>query len=136
MKYNQRVTRRVERLAVFAFTWTLQITLDLIPRHWHVSIQGTPILGGIDNKIVFMSKEKIAARPEKAIKELTIRGMAIMGGIEVKNRPSMNVFPDISIADNPSSTKSKQNFFWTDTFSTSRSAVSGYGKLYHRSRKL
>lgn len=56
-----------------------------IPRHWHVNIQGTPILGGIDNKTVVMSKEEIAAHPEKAIKKLTIRGMAIMGGIEVKN---------------------------------------------------
>ncbi len=57
----------------------------IIPRHWNVSIQGTPILGGIDNKTVVMSKEELAAHPEKAIKKLTIKGMTIMGGIEVKN---------------------------------------------------
>ena len=67
---------------VFVFMGGIDIKT---PRHWHVNIQGTPILGGIDNKTVVMSKEEIAAHPEKAIRELTIRGMAIMGGIEVKN---------------------------------------------------
>ena len=67
---------------VFVFMGGIDI---IIPRHWHVNIQGTPILGGIDNKTVVMSKEEMAANPKKAIKELTIRGMAVMGGIEVKN---------------------------------------------------
>ena len=67
---------------VFAFMGGIDIR---IPRHWHVNMQGTPILGGIDNKTVVMSKEELAAHPEKAIKKLTIKGMVIMGGIEVKN---------------------------------------------------
>ena len=67
---------------VFVFMGGIDIR---IPRHWHVNIQGTPILGGLDNKAVVISKEEIAAHPEKAIRELTVRGMAIMGGIEVKN---------------------------------------------------
>lgn len=67
---------------VFVFMGGIDIR---IPRHWQVNIQGTPILGGIDNKTVVMSKEEIAAYPEKTIRELTIRGMAIMGAIEVKN---------------------------------------------------
>jgi len=67
---------------LFAFMGGIEI---IIPRHWDVNIQGTPILGGIDNKTVIISKEEIAAHPEKAIKKLTIKGMAIMGGIEVKN---------------------------------------------------
>ena len=67
---------------VFVFMGGIDIR---IPRHWQVNIQGAPILGGIDNKTVVMSKEEIAAHPEKAIRKLTVRGMAIMGGIEVKN---------------------------------------------------
>ncbi|MCD4670698.1 MAG: cell wall-active antibiotics response protein [Actinomycetia bacterium] len=67
---------------LFAFMGGIDI---IVPRHWDVNIQGTPILGGIDNKTVVMSKEEIAAHPEKAIKKLTIKGMAVMGGIEVKN---------------------------------------------------
>ncbi len=67
---------------VFVFMGGIDIR---IPRHWHINIQGTPILGGIDNKTVVMSKEEMAAHPDKTIKDLTIRGMAIMGGIEVKN---------------------------------------------------
>lgn len=67
---------------VFVFMGGIDIR---IPRHWHVNIQGTPILGGIDNKTVVMSKEEIEAHPEKSIKKLTIRGMAILGGIEIKN---------------------------------------------------
>ncbi len=67
---------------VFAFMGGIEIR---IPRHWYVNMQGTPILGGIDNKTVVMSQEERAAHPEKAIKKLTIKGMAIMGSIEVKN---------------------------------------------------
>jgi len=67
---------------VFAFMGGIEIR---IPRHWYVNMQGTPILGGIDNKTVVMSQEERAAHPEKAIKKLTIRGMVIMGSIEVKN---------------------------------------------------
>ena len=67
---------------VFVFMGGIDIR---VPRHWQVNIQGTPVLGGIDNKTVVMSKEEIAAHPEKVIRELTIRGTAIMGGIEVKN---------------------------------------------------
>ncbi len=66
----------------FAFMGGIEIR---IPRHWQVNIQGTPILGGIENKTVVMSKEELAAHPEKAIKKLTIKGMFIMGALEVKN---------------------------------------------------
>ena len=67
---------------VFVFMGGIDIR---VPRHWQVNIQGTPVLGGIDNRTVVMSREEIAAHPGKAIRELTIRGTAIMGGIEVKN---------------------------------------------------
>jgi len=67
---------------LFVFMGGIEIR---IPRHWQVNLKATPILGGIDNKTVVMSKQELAAHPEKAIKKLTIKGMAIMGGIEVKN---------------------------------------------------
>ncbi|MFN0158696.1 MAG: LiaI-LiaF-like domain-containing protein [Bacteroidota bacterium] len=48
-----------------------------VPEDWAVSINGTPILGGIEDK----------TRPPKggSTKNLVIRGTAIMGGVEVKN---------------------------------------------------
>ena len=66
----------------FAFMGGIEIR---IPRNWSVNMQVTPILGGIDNKTVVMSQEEIAAHPEKAIRKITIKGMTIMEGIEVKN---------------------------------------------------
>lgn len=47
-----------------------------IPTHWQVVMQGTPILGGMDNKTI---------SPENPAKRLFIRGSAIMGGVEIKN---------------------------------------------------
>lgn len=47
-----------------------------VPRHWQVVMQGTPILGGMDNK---------ATSPENPVKRLLVRGSAIMGAVEIKN---------------------------------------------------
>ncbi len=47
-----------------------------VPGHWQVVMQGTPILGGMDNK---------AASPENPAKRLFVRGSAIMGAVEIKN---------------------------------------------------
>jgi predicted membrane protein len=53
--------------------------IDLrVPQNWRIVLQGTPILGGLDNKA--------ASAPEgQAQATLYIRATAIMGGIEVKN---------------------------------------------------
>jgi len=51
-----------------------------VPRHWIVIIQATPILGGIDNK-----STSTVQLEGKQSKRLLIKGMAIMGGIEIKN---------------------------------------------------
>jgi predicted membrane protein len=75
---------QIDDVVIDAFTFMGGIEIR-IPRHWQVNIQGTPILGGIENKTVVMSKEELAAHPDKAIKKLTIRGMFIMGALEVKN---------------------------------------------------
>ena len=48
-----------------------------VPESWSVEIQGTPILGAVED-----SRKRPNASPTK---RLVIRGTAIMGGIEVKN---------------------------------------------------
>jgi len=58
---------------VFAFWGGVTIKC---PPDWTVELQGTPILGGFE--------EKTAAPPNNA-KRLVIRGYAIMGGVEVRN---------------------------------------------------
>ncbi len=58
---------------VFAF-WG-GVTLK-VPPDWTVVLQGTPIMGGFD--------EKTVAPPDNS-KRLIVRGYAIMGGVEVRN---------------------------------------------------
>jgi len=47
-----------------------------IPPHWQVVSQVTPILGGVENKAVPRGEH---------LKQLFLKGTAIMGGVEVKN---------------------------------------------------
>ena len=49
-----------------------------VPEHWQVTVMGTPLLGGMDNKTTHVPSEG-------KIKKLTIKGTAIMGGVEIKN---------------------------------------------------
>jgi len=51
----------------------------LVPTNWQVSIHGSPLLGGMDNKTTLKDVEPGGA------KQLIVKGTAIMGGIEVKN---------------------------------------------------
>ncbi|MGJ9419656.1 LiaI-LiaF-like domain-containing protein [Massilia sp. CMS3.1] len=60
-------------LHVFAF-WG-GVTLK-VPPDWTVVLQGTPIMGGFDEKTV---------TPPDNSKRLVVRGYAIMGGVEVRN---------------------------------------------------
>jgi predicted membrane protein len=58
---------------VFAFWGGIELK---VPRDWVVVVEATPILGGIEDK----------TRPSaETSKRLIIKGMAIMGGIEIKN---------------------------------------------------
>lgn len=59
---------------VFAFWGGIEI---LVPQNWSVEIRGTPILGGFEDKTRGGSLD--------GSQRLTITGMAIMGGVEVKN---------------------------------------------------
>ncbi|HKQ96429.1 MAG TPA: DUF5668 domain-containing protein [Candidatus Polarisedimenticolia bacterium] len=49
----------------------------LVPRDWGVSVQGTPIMGAFE--------DKTAPPAEGAGPRLVIKGVAIMGGVEIKN---------------------------------------------------
>ncbi|NRR30595.1 hypothetical protein HSX11_10380 [Oxalobacteraceae bacterium] len=60
-------------LNVFAMFGGIQIK---VPADWTVVLQGTPVVGGFD--------EKTAAPPDGS-KRLLIKGYAIMGGLEVRN---------------------------------------------------
>jgi predicted membrane protein len=60
-------------LNVFALMGGISIK---VPADWTVELEGTPILGGFDEKTM---------QPKDASKRLVIRGTAIMGGVEVRN---------------------------------------------------
>jgi hypothetical protein len=50
----------------------------LIPLHWRVRDEVSPIMGGIDDKTIH--NDAVAAT-----KLLVLRGSAVMGGVEIKN---------------------------------------------------
>lgn len=47
-----------------------------VPTDWTVELEGTPLLGGFDEKTM---------QPKDASKRLVVRGTAIMGGVEISN---------------------------------------------------
>jgi predicted membrane protein len=55
----------------------------IIPRNWQVIFKAVPILGGMDNSTNPLAENHNGIT--KKTKNLIIKGMAIMGGIEVKN---------------------------------------------------
>ncbi len=63
---------------IFAFMGGIELW---VPATWQTIMRGTPILGGMDNKSSYRGGDTAAAKPKKII----ITGMAILGGIEVKN---------------------------------------------------
>lgn len=50
-----------------------------VPEDWNVAVSGTPILG------VFTNSARAVRQGDAAAKTLVIKGVAIMGGVEVKN---------------------------------------------------
>jgi predicted membrane protein len=49
----------------------------IVPRTWSVSVQGTPILGAYE--------DKTDQHPDSGGPRLVVRGVVIMGGVEIKN---------------------------------------------------
>jgi len=60
-------------LNVFAIMGGISIK---VPTDWTVELEGTPILGGFDEKTM---------QPKEANKRLVVRGTAIMGGVDIRN---------------------------------------------------
>jgi predicted membrane protein len=58
----------------FAFWGGIEIK---VPQEWTVVVQGTPILGAFDDKTVRVGGD--------GSKVLVIKGVALMGGVDVKN---------------------------------------------------
>jgi predicted membrane protein len=56
-----------------------------VPTTWDVNMQGTPLLGGMDNKTAYHAANDKDSRPGQSHKKLTLKGMAIMGGVEIHN---------------------------------------------------
>ncbi len=67
-------------LDTFAFWGGIEIK---VPENWLVTVQGSPLLGGFDNKAA--GPVNGIANAEKRVKKLLIKGTAIMGAIEIKN---------------------------------------------------
>jgi predicted membrane protein len=61
---------------IFAFWGGVEL---IVPQHWQVNMKALPILGGAENKT------GPDPNSTSTVKRLTIRGTAIMGGMEVKN---------------------------------------------------
>ncbi len=71
---NASITNNPAVLDVFAFWGGIEIK---VPQNWSVSFEGTPILGGYDDKTFRQGTE--------AQQHLIIRGTIVMGGVEVRN---------------------------------------------------
>ncbi|MBN2425079.1 MAG: hypothetical protein JXR46_02280 [Calditrichaceae bacterium] len=56
-----------------------------IPKDWQVNVQGMPIMGGIDNKTSTALVSENGAGTGKSGKRLIVKGLVIMGGLEIKN---------------------------------------------------
>ncbi len=68
---------------VFAMWGGIEIR---VPEDWLVVIQGVPLLGGFEDKTrLRKSSDPSHAGPETDAKKLVIRGLVIMGGIEIRN---------------------------------------------------
>lgn len=71
---NSKIGSSPATLDVFAFWGGIEIK---VPNNWNVSFEGTPILGGFEDK-TFRQQNESGPR-------LIIRGTIIMGGVEVSN---------------------------------------------------
>lgn len=57
----------------------------LVPDSWQVTMHGVPLLGGMENKASVPSGSAATTPSGTARKQLIVKGMAIMGGVEIKN---------------------------------------------------
>jgi len=55
----------------------------IVPRHWQVTLQGVPILGGMDNKADY--EPPAPGEQPTPERHLVVKGVVMFGGVEVKN---------------------------------------------------
>jgi hypothetical protein len=67
---------------IFAFWGGVDIS---VPSHWNVIMEGFPVMGGMEHKKVSDPEESPETLHSQKQKNLVIKGMAIMGGVEVKS---------------------------------------------------
>lgn len=72
-----------EQILIDVFTCMGGIEIK-VPKNWEVQVQGTPLLGGIDNKSTYMPLNN-TSQSGQAKKKLLVKGMVIMGGMEIRN---------------------------------------------------
>jgi len=56
-----------------------------VPKHWQVNMRGLPFLGAMENKTRSSYSQNEGLEVPQSGKVLTIKGMALMGGVEIKN---------------------------------------------------
>ena len=66
---------------VFAMMGGIEIR---VPSNWQVVMRGIPIMGGMSDTTT-SKQSKDAASTSPSVKTLIIKGLAVMGGVEVKN---------------------------------------------------
>lgn len=69
-------------LDVFAMMGGMEIR---IPKHWHLNVQATPLMGGVEDKTYASRSASDPTDIPHSGKRLTIKGTLIMGGLEVRN---------------------------------------------------
>lgn len=65
----------------FAFWGGIEI---IVPPHWRVSMQGLPLLGGMENTAP--APDTLSQPAIRPARNLVVKGVAIMGGVEVKTK--------------------------------------------------
>jgi len=56
-----------------------------IPKHWRVNMQGMPLLGHLENKTFSSSNRAEGIEAPQTGKVLTVKGVAILGSVEILN---------------------------------------------------
>lgn len=67
---------------VFSFMGGIELK---VPGHWQVQVKGMPFLGGFENKARSSLQRNDGLDTPQAVKTLIVDGMAILGGVGIKN---------------------------------------------------
>jgi len=77
-----KIKEDVIEIETFAFWGGIEIR---VPHNWHVNMKGIPFMGAMENKTSTSDLQKNGSDLPQKGKRVIITGMAIMGGVEIKN---------------------------------------------------